>query len=165
MARVAQASIIIDAPVEHVWSVMTDFPRYGDWNPFVPRIEFERAGAALAIGEVVFFFSRWVDTPDGSQRRNRGIIVRVEPPSADSGIATPESAVLEYRFASWPATAGLVNAARRQWLTALPDGRTQYFTHEEFSGLLVALVPLRRVQEGFDANAAALKDRAESTRP
>jgi len=31
----AQASITIDAPIDHVWDILLDFSHYADWNPFV----------------------------------------------------------------------------------------------------------------------------------
>ncbi|WP_280314638.1 SRPBCC family protein, partial [Nocardia abscessus] len=30
-------AVDIDAPADLVWQVITDFPRYGEWNPFVPE--------------------------------------------------------------------------------------------------------------------------------
>ncbi|KAF9078301.1 hypothetical protein BDP27DRAFT_1412302 [Rhodocollybia butyracea] len=31
------ASLDIDAPIEDVWNVMTNFPDYGSWNPFIRK--------------------------------------------------------------------------------------------------------------------------------
>ncbi len=39
MAFVIDATLDIEAPAELVWSVITDFPRYGEWNPFLPACE------------------------------------------------------------------------------------------------------------------------------
>lgn len=36
-----KGSIDIDAPVEKVWRVITDFPAYPQWNPFVTRMNGE----------------------------------------------------------------------------------------------------------------------------
>ena len=38
----------IPAPPELVWDVLIDFPRYGEWNPFITSIEGE-----LEVGEEV----------------------------------------------------------------------------------------------------------------
>lgn len=31
--------IEIDAPAERVWSILTDFAAYPDWNPMIPRLK------------------------------------------------------------------------------------------------------------------------------
>lgn len=33
--------VTIEAPVETVWRVLTDFDRYGEWNPFTPHVKAE----------------------------------------------------------------------------------------------------------------------------
>ena len=39
---------LIAAPAELVWDVLTDFPRYGEWNPFITSMEGDlRVGAEL----------------------------------------------------------------------------------------------------------------------
>lgn len=35
MSFVIERTLEINAPVATVWEVLTDFPRYGEWNPFV----------------------------------------------------------------------------------------------------------------------------------
>jgi hypothetical protein len=40
----------IDAPAEAVWEVLTDFPRWSEWNPAIPSLAGElRVGSDLAI--------------------------------------------------------------------------------------------------------------------
>jgi uncharacterized protein YndB with AHSA1/START domain len=34
-----EAMIEIQAPPEQVWSVVLDFERYADWNPFIPNLQ------------------------------------------------------------------------------------------------------------------------------
>ena len=34
-----RTEIIINAPVEKVWNVLTDFPQYPNWNPFIKYIQ------------------------------------------------------------------------------------------------------------------------------
>ena len=48
-----RAEIEIDAPVERVWQILTDVDRYGDWNPFTPRVE-----TSLAIGDPIHLHVR-----------------------------------------------------------------------------------------------------------
>lgn len=163
MAAIAHASAVIEAPITHVWSIMKDLGRYGEWNPFVTHLELERPGAMPVPGEVVFLYSRWMDTPDGALRKTRGVLTRFIEPAEVATSGVLRSALLEYRFAEWMAVMRLVLATRQQSLTELADGRTEYVSHEEFRGLLGDFVPLRRVQAGFDAHAAALKAYAERT--
>ena len=46
MGRELNTQIDIDAPVERVWSVLTDFAAYPEWNPFILSAE-----GSLAVGE------------------------------------------------------------------------------------------------------------------
>ena len=42
--------IEINAPVEKVWTILSDFEKYPDWNPFVKSIEGEiKEGATNSI--------------------------------------------------------------------------------------------------------------------
>lgn len=39
MNRQIKTEIIINASKEKVWSILTDFPRYAEWNPFIVNVE------------------------------------------------------------------------------------------------------------------------------
>jgi hypothetical protein len=146
----AEFRIEIDAPIDVVWSVMTDLPRYREWNPFVVAIDGElRPGNALGL------HVRWIG--ERKETRTIEIVSRLEAPS---GSATRRAA-MEYRFTGWLARLWLVNGSRLQELEQAQGGSTRYHTIEEFSGLLTAGVPLGKVQKGFEAHARALKERAE----
>ncbi len=48
----------IDAPVERVWEIMTDFEAFPDWNPFIKKMRGDlEVGATLH--EKVYFFRGW----------------------------------------------------------------------------------------------------------
>jgi hypothetical protein len=66
------AMIEIDAPAERVWHALTDFRRYPEWNPFMPRVAGEPARrAALEV----------LVKPDGGRAmRLRPRIVTFRPP-------------------------------------------------------------------------------------
>ena len=64
-------AIDIDAPVERVWEVLTDFERYGEWNPFTTRVDANlEVGASVSLRVVL-----------GPLRVRQGVrIEAVEPP-------------------------------------------------------------------------------------
>lgn len=144
----AEATIDIDAPLAHVWAVMLDFPRYGEWNPFIVRADLTgppRIGAALRL------YVRW---NDGTGATSGERITELTPPTR-----------LAYRFTGPLHNLGLVRATRVQQLEPLATNRTRYSTREDFSGLLTATLPLAKIQDGFDRHAQALKSRAETLDP
>ncbi|HEX7739100.1 MAG TPA: SRPBCC domain-containing protein [Marmoricola sp.] len=143
------AEIDIDAPLEHVWAVMLDVGSYGEWNPFVERVE---CTGEPHVGQPIRLHVRWAN---GSTVVSPERISEITPP-ADG------SACLAYVYEGMPARLGLVRGTRYQRLTALPDGRTHYATVEEFRGPLVRFAGPGRVAEGFARHAAGLKARAES---
>ena len=48
MSFVIEKTLDIKAPPEVVWEVLTDFPKYGEWNPFVVQ-----ASSSLKPGEAM----------------------------------------------------------------------------------------------------------------
>jgi hypothetical protein len=148
----AEATCEIDASPQQVWEVMLDFPRYGEWNPFVFAAEL---AGPLQVGAALRLRVRWNDgTTAGSGEK---ITELVAPDGARAGR-------LVYEFTGWLPALGLVRATRVQQVDELDEpgmGRTRYSTREQFRGLLVGFVPLAKVRDGFARHAQALKDRAE----
>jgi hypothetical protein len=141
-AIAAQADI--QAPVDRVWSILTDLDRYREWNPFTTAVE-----STLRVGEPAVLHVR--------MRPNKSL-VQVETVSAfEPGARLCWGMKLGAAF--------LLAAERCQILSALPGGGTRYFTCDEFRGALVPLV-LRLygadIQRGFNGVAQALKQRAEA---
>ena len=135
--------VTIGAPVETAWRVLTDFDRYGEWNPFTPSVRAEleigaRVDMRVAMG--------------GYRLKQTEIICAVEPPT-----------LLAWRTiigARW-----LLHAVREQRLEALSDETCRYTTSDEFKGVLMPLVIMLSggfVRRGFNAVALALKRRAEA---
>jgi hypothetical protein len=147
------ATIEIDAPLDVVWQVMLDTEAYGEWNPFVERIE---TPTPPAVGNPIVLHVRWAN---GGTVTSPERITAIEPPAATDGATT---AHLAYVFEGWPAKLRLLSATRHQRLTQRPGEPTTYDTVEEFSGPLVRLAGPGRVEDGFRRHAAALKERAES---
>lgn len=145
------ASIDINAPIEVVWSVMLDAERYGEWNPFVVRVE---TAQPAQVGNPITLHVRWAN---GKGAVSPERITAIEPPSDGQ-------ALLAYVYEGWPSKLGLVRGLREQRLTEIAGG-TRYDTVEFFSGPLVALAGPARVADGFRRHAEGLKARAESLRP
>lgn len=154
---VAQSEILIDAPIERVWSAMTRFDEYPKWNSFVRKIDAPTypgvtIGAQLALH---------VHFANGKEVLSVEAITRFEPPQrAASGALT---ATLEYEFLGWLSTLYLVRGRRIQTLEAVSPTTTRYFTYERLRGLLAGAAPIGLVQKGFDTHAANLKAFCERT--
>ena len=147
------ASIVIDAPLDVVWRVMLDTARYGEWNPFVERVE---SPAPPTVGDPIVLHVRWAN---GRTARSPERITAIEPPTTDAAGTT--SALLSYRYEGVPSRLGLVRGVRHQRLTQRPGGPTTYDTVEEFAGPLVRFAGPERVADGFRRHAEALKQEAE----
>jgi hypothetical protein len=147
--RIAEASSEIAAPIELVWRVMLDVDKYGEWNPFLHRIE---AAEAPRAGSEILLHVKW-EGGGGASSRER--ITRLEAPAG--GAAT-----LEYVFEGLLHAVGAVNGTRVQSLRQNDAGHTSYHTREVFSGWLQMFLPLKKVQAGFEAHARSLKARAEA---
>lgn len=145
-ANVVRSEIVeIDAPASAVWEILTDLPRYGEWNPFCVK-----AVSTLEIGAPIemTLTNYW----------NSALAVNVEYVCA----------VDREKLLSWqlPYTPEWPYAARRdQVLTALGPDRCSYQSVNAFFG--ETGVHVKRfcgdwVKTAFDATAQALKARAEA---
>lgn len=153
MSRNPVAHILIDAPLDVVWSVMLETDAYGEWNPFIEKAE---CPSPPTVGDPIVLYVRW---RNGRTTRSPERIAVVEPPS--DGETGARHATLAYEYEGIGAKLGLVRGTRWQRLTQAPGGPTAYDTIEEFSGPLVALAGPGRVEDGFRRHAEALKRRAE----
>lgn len=146
------AAATIDAPIDVVWAAMLDTASYGEWNPFVYRVQ---CPVEPAVGVPVTLHVRWAN---GRTTRSPERITALEPPhDVDGGRA----ALLSYAFEGMPDKLGLVHSVRHQRLTQTPGGRTEYQTIQELTGPLVRFAGPARITDGFERHAEALKLRAE----
>jgi hypothetical protein len=152
----AESTIEIAAPIDVIWSVMNDLPKYGEWNPFV--VQAESADAAPKPGGRIVLRVKWQSGSGGATAAQEVLTVADPAPVAGG----KRRAVLAYKFVGGLASFGLVRSSRVQTLDELDGGRTRYTSTEVFHGLLAMFVPLRKVQAGFDAHAAGLRARAET---
>lgn len=141
--HVSSDTVEIEAPIERAWDILTDFDRYGEWNPFTPSVATE-----FEIGSPVDLYVRM-----GPWRLKQ--VERIESIEAPHLIAW--STTMGHRF--------LISALREQRLEAVGEGRCRYRTTDDFAGLLIPLVMLLFggfVRRGFNDVARGLKARAEA---
>ena len=139
-----RTEIDIDAPAARVWDVLTDFPAFPRWNPFIRRID--------GIASERMRLSVSIKPPGGRAMTFHPTVLRVE----------------DERHLSWRGRTvipGLFDGEHIFELEPLGPERTHFVHAENFRGILVPLLAgtLRTTtREGFERMNAALKARAES---
>lgn len=136
----------IDAPVERVWRVLTDFASYPQWNPML----------------------KWVR---GDLRTGERLKVRFEPEGSRRGHTfRPKLMIIEsnreLRWLGWPRFPGLFDTEHYWIIDEKPDGRTHLLHGTVVYGLLAPLAGKsleRTSRDAFEAMNLAHKDRAESS--
>jgi hypothetical protein len=144
MAREIKTAINIDAPVSIVWAVLTDFSRYGDWNPFIRSIRGKaQRGEQLEI---------LIQPPGGTGMTFRPIILGLQPET-------------ELRWLGQLMLPGIFDGEHQFQLEPIGESRTRLIHREVFSGLLVPLLWRSldtQTRQGFESMNQALKKRVES---
>ncbi|MEZ4503062.1 MAG: SRPBCC domain-containing protein [Dehalococcoidia bacterium] len=135
----------IHAAAEDVWSVLTDFEQYDDWNPFVRSVE-------------------------GRSNPGGQLEVLIAPPGGRAMTFRPEVLVRdEAREFRWlgrtrAAFIKLVDGEHYFQIEPIEPGRVRFTHGERFTGLLAS--PMMwfvggQTRRGFEAMNAALKARVE----
>ncbi|MGE0422802.1 MAG: SRPBCC family protein [Reyranellaceae bacterium] len=137
-----ETSIDIAATPARVWSVLTDFAAYPEWNLFITRV----AGIPVVGGRLVVT----IQPPGRRAMMFRPVVLT----------ATPE---VELRWRGRLLMPGLLDGEHVFRLSAAGDGC--HLAHSEvFSGLLAGLLrgTFPATRRGFVAMNEALKARAEN---
>lgn len=124
----------IEAGAADVWAVLTDLPRYREWNPFLVEAEgVVELGARLRI----------TMANGGSRTTFRPVVTRLE-----------EGRVLEWLGRA--GVPGVFDGRHRFELTATAHGGTRVVQSERFSGITVPL--LRNLRDGVTENFTTFND-------
>jgi hypothetical protein len=137
-------TVEIDAPQDLVWSIVVDFPRYIEWNPYTFRVE-----AVLEVGSDVL-----LHLPD--------------PAKPGETFTTLEhlriiDAPHHLQYDTGDSFAPML-AIRDQWVEDLGEARSSYRTTDVFQGPSADVIfemQQQWVTAGFNATAYALKEYAE----
>lgn len=139
-----QASVEIERPTNDVWAVLSDFPAYPDWNPFITEISGE-----LGLG--------------------RRLEVTIEPPGGEAMEFNPTvTEIMPGRRFAWLGQRSLprmFDGAHYFAVEDLGNGRSRFTQREEFRGVLVPFLRPKldgQTLDGFQQMNAALKTRAET---
>lgn len=135
--------IEIAASPERVWQVLTDFPAYPQWNPFMHLVNGElRAGGCLKA-RVLY--------RHGLRLSFRALVLRAEP-------------ARELRWQGVLLFSGLFQGEHSFVIQPLGEGRVRFTQHETYTGVLAPLLMAflkERNRRGFEEMNRALQARAE----
>ena len=134
------AKTTIKASPETIWAILTDGPKYPDWDPTVDRIE-----GRIAAGEKISAYSKL-------------------SPGRAFPVTVSEFVPGKKMVWSSGMPLGLFKGARTFTLTPNGDGQVEFRLREVFSGLLLPLIgrTIPDMNEPFAQFAAGLKQHAES---
>ncbi|MBW8364033.1 MAG: SRPBCC domain-containing protein [Rhizobium sp.] len=139
-----RTEIEINSSSERVWSILTNFPDYGSWNPFVTSISGRaHAGERLTISI--------------SHRAGKRIVFRPKVL-----VAIPES---ELRWMGRVLVPGIFDGEHYFRVVPIGSNRVLFIHGEIFSGLLAGVMKSslsRELKLGFGSMNHALKARAEA---
>ncbi len=142
MNKEIRTEIEISAPASKVWSVLTDFARFPEWNPFVVRVDGEpRAGRELKID---------VQLPESRMLKFTPVVLRAE---ADRELRWVGKLPL-----------GAFRGEHFYMIEPIDESSIRFIHGELFSGWLVGVVWRvhgERIERGYGLMNEALKRRAE----
>jgi hypothetical protein len=137
-----ETEIIIDAPIDKIWSILIDFPSYPNWNPFIRAI-------------------------DGKLQMNEQLTVTIQSSNTKTMRFYPRIITLSEYELIWRGklgVQGIFDGAHRFKLLPL-DKKVKFIHSEVFTGLLhVPIFNLigESTKNGFDNMNKVLKNRCES---
>ena len=142
MAFVIERQFEIDAPADLVWKVLTDFPRYAEWNSFLPA-----CSSTLRPGDPIDLQVKLGAKP----QLQREWMIEHQPGRR-----------FAYRMKPVPLSA--LSSQRSHDVEALGPSRTRYRSYFHLKGWIMPLVRAllgSRLEAGFAQMSEGLKQQAE----
>jgi len=138
-----RSEVEIAAPAAEVWRILTDFPHYPEWNPFITEL--------VSDGVEGHELELQLSLPEGRDYKLRPRLLRYE-------------AGRELRWRGRLLFAGLFDGEHFFKLLEVGQDRTRFTQGENFSGVLLRFSgqTITRIQRGFVYMNQALKRRAEA---
>lgn len=144
MQKIIKAEILINATPQKVWSILTDFYNYPNWNLFITSVK-----GKIEIGNK--------------------ITVRFEPPQSRQMTFKPKILKLEEnKELIWSGHflfEGIFDGEHKFKLIDKGNGTTHFIQSEKFKGLLVPFFKSQienNTKNGFDIMNKKLKELAEA---
>ncbi len=140
IAKEIKTEILINANPEKVWSILTNFDNYPNWNTFIKSVKQE-----VKVGNK--------------------ITVRIEPPQEKGMTFKPR--VLTYetnKELSWIGRLwfpGLFDGNHKFELIDNGNGTTTFKQSEKFKGILVWMLNEENTKKGFESMNEKIKELAE----
>jgi uncharacterized protein YndB with AHSA1/START domain len=133
-----EARIVINAPKDKIWAILTDASKYPSWNTYVEKID-----GTIAPGQKLKIFTKI--------QPGKGFPAKVAEMTAPDRMVWSFSAPL-----------GMFKGARTFTLEQQGDA-VEFHTREEFTGWMAGPITKKMpdLQPSFDAWVADLKARAE----
>lgn len=144
-AAVTSITVDINAPAQFVWDVLVDFEKYGEWNPFNPKVE-----ATLEVGKPITMQVVMGD-PNAASTMTE-YFTRIDSPNR-----------LVWEVVTSPETGDKVT--HDHYIDSISSTRCTYHHSDTFSGPSSTHIVSQfgdGIKSAFDAVANALKLRAES---
>jgi hypothetical protein len=144
MSKIVTTRLVVSAPVEDVWEILTDLAGYRFWNPFITA-----AAGTVSVGE--------------------RLSLTIRPPGGRAMAFRPwVTAVDQHRYVEWLgrlALPGIFDGRHSFTLTPMAGGRSLLQQAETFTCVLIPFTKtvLDRTTAGFVAMNDALAQ--ETTRP
>ncbi len=137
-----KTEIVINSNPDKVWSILTNFEKHPEWNPFIKTIS-------------------------GKKKVGEQLIVKIQPPGG--GGMTFKPLILKYeknkefRWIGKLLFKGIFDGEHYFKIVGNSNGTTTFIHGEKFSGLLVSLFSktLDKTKSGFELMNESLKRESE----